>query len=208
MAGNPAWCLSLDEWKRQFGTWISVPEPEALLNASIFFDFRPLYGREDLVAELQRWLLGKVKGNAAFFRAMTVNALGQEPPLSWWRDFRLGGGKEFPHTLDLKGQGIRIFVDAVRILALAHGVAHTNTIERLRGVRPALGMPVEEAAAMVAAFYQIQRLRLQNQVSGEFPAAANRLNPDRLHRLDRQILKEAFRQARTLQQRLRLDFLA
>ena len=60
---------------------------------------------------------------------------------------------------------------------------------------------------MVAAFYQIQRLRLQNQVSGEFPAAANRLNPDRLHQLDRQILKEAFRQARTLQQRLRLDYL-
>jgi CBS domain-containing protein len=68
-------------------------------------------------------------------------------------------------------------------------------------------MPVEEAAAMVAAFHQIQRLRLQNQVSGEFPAAVNRLNPDRLHQLDRQILKEAFRQARTLQQRLRLDYL-
>jgi CBS domain-containing protein len=207
MASNPAWCLSLEEWKRQFGNWISVPEPQALLNASIFFDFRPLYGREDMVADLQQWLLRKVKGNAAFLRAMTVNALEQEPPLSWWRDFRLGGGKEFPHTLDLKGQGIRVFVDAVRILALAHGVAHTNTIERLRSTRQALGMPVEEVAAMAAAFYQIQRLRLQNQVSGEFPAAANRLDPDRLHQFDRQILKESLRQARTLQQRLRLDYL-
>ena len=106
-----------------------MPEPEALLNASIFFDFRPLYGREELVADLQHWLLRKVKGNAAFFRAMTANALGQEPPLSWWRDFRLGGGKEFPHTLDLKGQGIRVFVDAVRILALAHGVANFRRLE-------------------------------------------------------------------------------
>ncbi len=207
MAGNPAWCLSLDEWKRKFGDWISVPEPKALLNASIFFDFRPLYGREELVAELQDWLLQRVKGNTAFARAMTVNALEQEPPLGWWRDFRLGGGKEFPHTLDLKGQGIRVFVDAVRIVALVHGVAHTNTVERLREVRQALGMPVEEAAAIAAAFFQVQRLRLQNQVSGEFPQAANRLNPDRLHKLDRQILKEAFRQARTLQQRLRLDYL-
>jgi CBS domain-containing protein len=160
-----------------------------------------------LVADLQQWLLRKVKGNAAFLRAMTVNALAQEPPLSWWRDFRLGGGKEFPHTLDLKGQGIRVFVDAIRILALAHGVAHTNTIERLRSTRQALGMPVEEAAAMAAAFYQIQRLRLQGQVSGELPAAANRLDPDRLHQFDRQILKESLRQARNLQQRLRLDYL-
>ena len=207
MAGNPAWCLSLDEWKRRFEGWISVPEPTALLNASIFFDFRPLYGREELVTELQRWLLHRIKGNTAFLRAMTINALEQEPPLSWWRDFRLGGGQHYPHTLDLKGQGIRLFVDALRILALAHGIDHTNTVERLRGVRQALGMPVEEAAAMAAAFYQIQRLRLQNQLSGEFPDAANRLNPDRLHKLDRQILKEAFRQGRTLQQRLRLDCL-
>ncbi len=207
MAGNPVWCLSLDEWKQRFGRWISVPEPKALLNASIFFDFRPLYGREELVTELQAWLLKRVKGNTAFLRAMAGNALEQAPPLSWWRDFRLHGGPEFPHTLDLKGQGIRLFVDVMRIFSLAHGVAQTNTVERLRGVRQAMGMPVEEVAAMTASFFQIQRLRLQNQVSGEFPAAANRLNPDRLHKLDRLILKEALRQARTLQQRLRLDFL-
>jgi CBS domain-containing protein len=133
--------------------------------------------------------------------------LAQQPPLSWWRDFRVGGGAEFPHTVDLKGQGIRIFVDVLRIHALAQGVEHTNSVERLRGVRSTLGMPVAEAAAITAAFYQVQRLRLQNQVSGEFPGAANRLNPDRLHRLDRQMLKEAFRQARGLQQRLRMDYL-
>jgi CBS domain-containing protein len=207
MAGNPAWCLSLDEWKQRFDGWISVPEPKALLNASIFFDFRPLYGREDLATELQGWLHQRIRGNTAFLRAMTVNAVEQGPPLGWWRDFRLGGGREHPHTLDLKGQGIRVFVDAIRIFALAQGIDQTNTIERLQGARQALGMPADEVAAMTAAFYQIQRLRLQNQVSGEFPAAVNRLNPDRLHRFDRQILKEAFRQARTLQQRLRLDYL-
>ena len=207
MAGNPTWCPSLDEWKQTFGRSISVPEPKALLNASIFFDFRPLYGREELVTELQGWLLQRIRGSTAFVRAMAVNALEQEPPLGWWRDFRCNDNRKYPHTLDLKGQGIRLFVDAARILALAHGVEHTNTVERLRGVRPALGMPVEEAAAMAAAFFQIQRLRLQNQVSGEFPDAVNRLNPDRLHKLDRQILKEAFRQVRTLQQRLRLDYL-
>jgi CBS domain-containing protein len=138
---------------------------------------------------------------------MAVNALAQEPPLSWWRDFRLGGGPKYPHTLDLKGQGIRIFVDVLRIHALAHGIEHTNTVERLRGVRAALGLPQAEAAAVSAAFYQLQRLRLHNQVQGEFPLASNRLNPDRLHRLDRQILKEAFIQARGMQRRLRMDYL-
>jgi len=207
MAGNPMWCLSLDEWKQRFNNWIMVPEPKALLNASIFFDFRSLYGREELVGELQRWLLAQVRGNAPFLRALATNALAQEPPLSRWRGFRVGGGPEFPHTLDLKGQGIRIFVDVLRTYALARGIALTNTVERLRAVRPLLGMPLEEAAAIAAAFHQLQRLRLQNQAGGEFPAAANRLDPDRLHRLDRQILKEAFLQGRNLQQRLRMDYL-
>jgi len=48
MASNPQWCLSLDEWKEQFSSWIRVPQPEALLNATIFFDFRPLFGKADL----------------------------------------------------------------------------------------------------------------------------------------------------------------
>jgi CBS domain-containing protein len=34
----------------------------------------------------------------------------------------------------------------------------------------------------------------------------NYLDPDSLNALDRRILKEAFRQARKLQQRLRLDY--
>lgn len=207
MAGNPEWCLSLEEWKQRFGAWVSVPQPEALLNASIFFDFRPLYGREELVSELQAWLLRHVRGNKAFLRAMAVNALSQETPLGWWRDFRLGGGPDHPHTLDLKNQGIRIFVDAIRIHALAAGIDHTNTVERLRGVRQSLGMPVPEMAAIAAAFHQLQRLRLQNQVGVGLAHAGNRLDPDRLHRLDRQILKEALLQARTLQQRLRMDYL-
>ena len=44
MASNPAWCLSASEWRQCFGRWIRAPLPEALLNASIFFDFRPLWG--------------------------------------------------------------------------------------------------------------------------------------------------------------------
>ena len=210
MAGNPAWCLSSGEWKKCFDNWIAIPEPQALLNSTIFFDFRPLYGHEELVAELQTWLLQRTRGNTPFLRAMASVALEQEPPLAWWRDFRLDGGKEHPHTLDLKAHGVRLFVDAARVLALDHGVAGTNTVERLRALSKSLGMrlPASEIEATAAAFFQLQRLRLQNQVRGDAATAANRLDPDRLHKLDRQILKEALRQVRTLQQRLQLDYLS
>ena len=56
MAGNPAWCLSLSEWRRRFAAWVDRPEAEGLLHATIFFDFRPIGGRHPLVSELRAWL--------------------------------------------------------------------------------------------------------------------------------------------------------
>ena len=41
MAGNPEWCLSSREWHERFSNWMAMPEPEAILKATIFFDFRP-----------------------------------------------------------------------------------------------------------------------------------------------------------------------
>ena len=56
MAGNPELCLSTDEWKAKFLAWIRAPTPQALLNANIVFDFRPLYGDTTLCDALREWL--------------------------------------------------------------------------------------------------------------------------------------------------------
>jgi CBS domain-containing protein len=60
----------------------------------------------------------------------------------------------------------------------------------------------------VDAFQFVQAVRLQHQHAqlraGHEPD--NYVQPDRRNELDRRILKEAFRQSRKLQQRLRLDF--
>lgn len=206
MAGNPEWCLSQEEWRAKFARWIQAPEPKALLNASIFFDFRPLYGQEELSHSLRDWLLG-ISGKATLFlRLMTENALQCQPPLGLIRDFVFDNNKDFPHTIDLKMYGSRPFVDAARIFSLANNVAMTSTAQRLRGAAEAtnLGADVE---AMIDGFYFIQQLRLRHQqdlTAGD--GGANRIDPDKLNELDRHILKEAFRQARKLQDKLRLDY--
>ena len=74
-----------------------------------------------------------------------------------------------------------------------------------------IGTPPHETAALVDAFYHIQRLRLEHQVAdGAKNDGANndpnRVNPDLLHALDRLILKESLKQARSLQQRLAMDY--
>ncbi|HXH03925.1 MAG TPA: DUF294 nucleotidyltransferase-like domain-containing protein [Candidatus Competibacteraceae bacterium] len=207
MAGNPQWCLSLDQWRRTFYQWIHEAKPEALLNAAIFFDFRPLYGDEILAERLREWLLSVTGANPLFLRQMAENALQCQPPLGLIRDFVFDHSKEFPHTIDLKMYGSRPFVDAARIFSLAHGVPHTSTAERLRAVADTMHFNRDEIAAAIEGFYFIQRLRLRNQQRSQLgQAGANRIDPGQLNELDRHILKEAFKQARKLQTRLRLGY--
>jgi hypothetical protein len=121
MAGNPRWCLSRAEWIESFSGWVRTPEPEALLNAAIFFDFRPLHGDAGLAADLRRAVSDLTRGNEIFLRMMTVNALAASPPLGRLRDFAIA--PEAGGSIDLKKFGSRIFVDAARILALGAGMA-------------------------------------------------------------------------------------
>ena len=206
MASNPQWCLSFDEWRRHFGNWIHNPQPEALLRASIFFDLRPLYGAQVLAEQLKRWLLKTAAADRVFLRMLTDNALQQSPPLGVFSTFFYSSNKEHPHTIDLKGQGARLFIDAARVLALAHEIADTNTAQRLRLAAQLKRLGNEDVRAIIDAFFFIQLLRLKNQYAGASPGAINRIDPRRLNELDRLILKEAFKQARKLQQRLRLEY--
>ena len=181
MARNPRWCLSAEQWRSVFDDWIRKPEPEALLNASIFFDFRPLAGEARLSGALRESVLGQAKANRGFLRALTENALSSRPALGLLHDFSAD-------TLDLKASGARPFVDAARVLALAEGIAETSTARRLRA---------RQEAKAADAFHFIQGLRLRH---GNLLAVAS------LSTIERRVLKEAFREGVLLQQRIGMDF--
>jgi CBS domain-containing protein len=209
MASNPRWCLSLSEWREQFGSWIADTDPEALLFATIFFDFRGVYGRLELADALRRKLLDDTTENPRFLRQLAEKALITRPPLGILREFRVDDDGPYAGTLDLKKAGARVFVDVARVIGLATGTVHTSTAQRLRegGIRA--HMPDDEVASAIEAFFFIQMLRLRQQLAAEMPdqrEAHNRLNPEELNAVDRRVLKECFRQARKLQSRLALDY--
>jgi CBS domain-containing protein len=209
MASNPECCLSLDEWRQRFGHWIEQGTPDHLLKASIFFDLRPLWGDPAPSDALRDFVLDRASKNPRFRRQMAANALRAEPPLGLIQDFALSGSGERAGTVDLKMNGTTPFVDGARILALTSGVRETNTLARLRGCAACKGIRADEAAAWgdAYAFILLQRTRTQQaQQRAERQPVDNRLNPNDLNELDRRILKEAFRQARKLQSRLKLDY--
>ena len=206
MAGNPEWCLTLDEWRQKFSHWIRSPQPEALLNATIFFDFRAIYGKRELAARMHQHLFGLSMANTAFQRMLAQNALAVAPPLGMIRDFVTESDEQGKAYIDLKKSGARLFVDAARVLALAHGVDAASTVMRLRRTEKLSGS--DGVDSLIDAFHYIQLLRLRHQhlEAGQGRPGDNRIFIGRLNQLDRRILKESFRQARALQQRLKVHY--
>ena len=207
MACNPQCCLSLAEWQHRFADWIDVGDPKALLNATIFFDFKPICGAVRLAVELREWLSGYAAGNGRFLVQMTQNALENQPPLGLIRDFILTKRGEHPHTLDLKVNGITPFVDAARVYTLKAGGAQTSTIERLRAAGVSLKFDPATIESWIEAFLSIQSLRLRHQdaLGRQNESIHNHIDPGSLNEMQRRILKESMRQGRRLQLRLASD---
>jgi CBS domain-containing protein len=192
----------VEEWRLRFLRWIREPTPQALLSANIVFDFRPLYGDTTLSDGLREWLAGFTRDNGLFLRFMVENAIQSEPPLGLVRAFVT----DDEGMLDLKTRGTRVFVDAARVFALAYALPETSTAARLRIAGDRLGVDPRHVAAAIDGFHFLQLLRLRNQHVVGDGGRANRIAPESLNEIDQRMLKEAFRQAGKLQQRMRDTF--
>ena len=206
MAANPALTQSSEQWQTQFANWIERGDPQSLLQANIFFDMRPLWGNFTLAETLQRDVLARAAGNQRFHKQLADNALCVEPPLSWLGNLNATDTVDGHQVIDLKRFGIRPFVDVARVLALAHAVVATNTVERLQALVALGQLAQSDVAAWVDAFSFVQGLRMRAQQRSRLPEAPNAVAIDSLSLIDARILKDCFRQARKLQQRLVVDY--
>lgn len=213
MASNPECCLSQREWLARFAGWIDHGAPQDLLNASIYFDFRPLAGAVGLAQPMRALVAREAARTPRFMKQMAENALHNGPALSWTGaiDAQTQGDQR---VVDLKFHGTAIYVDAARLYALAHGVQATGTRERFEAAARAMGASTQEAEAWVGGFEYLQLLRLQVQLARDSREAVdasdgnpNLVDVEALNDIDRRVLKECLHVARRLQQRVELDYL-
>ena len=185
------WCKPLAEWEALFGQWVEVPEPQALLEAQIFLDFRGLHGGLSL-EPLDR-ILAAGGRRGLFLHNLARAVLRFRPPLG-----RLGRLRTADGWVDLKTGGIGAIVMLARLHALAGGSAARPTLERLETAADAGQLSRAGAEILAESFRLLTRLRLQEQIRslhrGEEPS--NRSRPDALSPLERRRLLEALRAVR------------
>ena len=206
MASNPDYCHRRREWIARCANWIDAGSPQDMLDSSIFFDFRPISGNKALVEPLTRFVADSAAKTPRFIALLATNAMKWKVPLTMFGgiDTEKIGGKP---AIDIKLHGTALVVDFARIYALAKGITERNTKSRLEAVAKALGYDEARAADWVSTFEFLQTLRLKAQMDeqplGDNP---NAVAMSALSKVDQVILKAAFNVMRTMQHRLRLDY--
>lgn len=204
MATNPRWRASVSTWRTHFGRWLDTPEPQAVLNGSIFFDMRPLHGDHRLVDDLRGDVLARTRGARLFLSYLAGHAVARRPPIGFFRGLVLEKEGEHRARLDLKAGGVAAVVELARVHALLGGHPEVNTqarlVEAMRAgsLSPGLGAELQDAFEFVAYL----RLRHQGRAVRAGREPDNFVDPATLTDFERRHLRDAFRIVRSAQQAL------
>jgi CBS domain-containing protein len=186
MATN--WLGSLEVWEARFRGWLDQPTAQALLEASIFFDFRPVYGHLD-VSRLRR-VIGRSKEARTFLSAMAKSALTFGVPGGLALRLRSESSK-----FDMKLKGISPIVFLARVYGLEAAARTSNTLDRLRGAVEA-GLIAKDTCETLSEAYRFLlrvRLRAQLQMISEGKAPSNMISFSDLSTIERSRMRDAFR---------------
>ena len=195
------WLGPLSEWRDRFAGWMNVPSPRALLEASIFFDFRAVHGALDL-APLHA-ALAEAPRKVPFLRLMAATALDFHPPPSLM--LRLKGSSS---VVDLKRHAISPIVFLARTLALSVGSGARTTLERLDAAALGAAMDRDQLETISEAYRFVVGLRLRLQLrklrAGEAPT--NAVHLAELSAIERSRLKDSLRAISVWQDRAGYQF--
>ncbi|MEH6397342.1 DUF294 nucleotidyltransferase-like domain-containing protein [Pseudoalteromonas sp.] len=194
MASNPEFRKTRSQWEDCFGDWIDNPNPQALLNCSIFFDLTGVYGRVKWAEQLNAFILRKTKKNNRFLACLAHNALNRKPPLGFFKDFVMEKDGRHNNAINLKRRGTAPLADLIRVHALAIGSQSQNSFQRLDDIIEAGILPKSKGEDLQHAMELISLVRLRHQSSdiesGIDPD--NNIEPESMSDFERRNLKDAF----------------
>jgi len=162
MASNQKWRLSMKGWKKQFEDWILETSPEKIMEVGVFLDIHCVYGDENLVNELKRYILTLIEKEPQFLVHYAKNSLSYTAPLNLLGQIKaekLGGVK----TFNIKNS-IRPIENFAKIYALKNNINECNTLKRLTLLRDQGILHDETFNDMTSAFDYLWNLRFYNQI--------------------------------------------
>lgn len=205
MASNLFWCKSLNDWTKQYNTWMNTPNENPKDKISIFFDYELAFGNQKIEDQLTDVVFKNTKNNNLFFDYLGNDTLKNPQPLNFFKKFNLEEEGENKGKFDLKSRAIQPLIDGARLFILSMNIKGiNNTYLRYKQLamvdtkHSEIYLNCAEAFLILSKFRTLEGLR--NDSSGEF------INLDELSKIDKEKLKIALAPMRELEELIKSRF--
>lgn len=205
MAMTPKWCQPISTWKQYFTHWINESTPDDLMEVSIFFDFRCLYGDNRFTKELHAHIRSRAQNQKAFLYQMAQNTLLFKVPIDFFGKIAVESGGEHPNTFNIKHAMAQV-VGFARIYAIFYGLESTNTLQRINRLLETDVLKPAVHQEIVESYNYLMQLRFRHQVKriDDGLEPDNHVNINELSHMEKELLEKIFAQVNQLRKRLSL----
>lgn len=206
MASNPKWTQPWSVWREYFTDWINTSEPQSILDASIFFDFRCVYGEEKMMINLRSHVNQTLKDKSVFYYHLAQSITKYKPPISLFGHI-IGDSTKDEVNLDIK-KVILPIIGFIRLYALHYQVNETNTLSRVRQLY--LKKVVEKSMydELVLSYNYLMQIRFRFQTTGiiQNKPPDNLVDIKKLTHIEVATIKKILSEITNLQTKLNFDF--
>ena len=207
MAKNPQYCQPISVWKAYFDKWINTGTGKDLLDISVFFDLRAVYGAKTFVNQLQDHINHLTRKNPAYLILLAQSNLRLKPQVGFWGNILLETAGAPPETVNIK-EAIMPITNFARIYALKNGVGEVSTIKRLQALRDnsVLNDATYDNIVQAYRYLQLMRIKQQSVLIKKGIKPDNLINTKYLSDLDKTIIKKVLAHINTMLSKLSFDF--
>ncbi len=194
MAKNAYYQKSVESYKKDIYEMVMSPTPESFLNLPILMDMKFVSGNKDMADEVAAYLTKKLSMNPQILARMAGGSLSFDTPLSLLGGFVLDK-KEHSGELDIKKGAIFPIVNSIRCLSFEKNINSVGTFERIKELNNSGLIDRAFAEELIEAYNFLLEIRLKERLYkiniGQQPD--NYINPQRLSKLERDLLKDVFK---------------
>jgi CBS domain-containing protein len=191
MVSNAFWRRNMTSYKSLIDEWTYEMSEESVKNLSIFLDSKCVAGDISLLNELREYLHNNFYSRDDVLAHVAKAILHFDTPLSLFSGFVIE--KEHDNRLNLKKGGIFALVHGIRTLSLKHGIDATNTIERIKELNNIGVIDKTFATELIESFDTLSSIRLQAMLEAKNIEESNYINPKKLEKIQRDLLKDSFK---------------
>lgn len=191
MVSNEFYRKEISSYKKSIDLWSDTLIEGNLQNLSIFLDAKFVAGNAALLDEVNEYLYKTFQSRVDILAHMAKAVLNFKTPISMFSSFVLE--KEHNNKLDLKKGGSFPLVHGMRVLALEHGIKETNTIERIKQLNNKGVIDKTFATELIESFDTLSSIRLKAMLEAKDLEESNYINPKKLEKIQRDLLKDSFK---------------